>query len=75
MGVVEARTTKGTATGLSLMSWVLFAGSGPVAKAVMTAGWSPGAVTSARIAIAALVLVPTSRSPPRRSRGCRRAHR
>jgi len=58
MGVLETRTTKGTATGLSLLSWVLFAGSGPVAKAVMAAGWSPVAVTSMRIAVAALVLVP-----------------
>jgi drug/metabolite transporter (DMT)-like permease len=49
---------RGRATGLSLASWVLFAGSGPLAKAVMAAGWSPVAVASVRIALAALVLVP-----------------
>lgn len=37
---------------------MLFAGSGPVAKAVMTTGWSPAAVTAVRIALAAVVLVP-----------------
>lgn len=46
------------AIGLSLSSWVLFASSGPLAKAVMVAGWSPAAVTSVRIAVAAVVLVP-----------------
>ncbi|TDD50173.1 EamA family transporter [Saccharopolyspora elongata] len=46
------------ATGLSLTSWVLFASSGPLAKAVMAAGWSPAAVTSVRIALAAVLLVP-----------------
>jgi drug/metabolite transporter (DMT)-like permease len=46
------------ATGLSLASWVLFASSGPLAKAVMAAGWSPTAVTSVRIALAAALLVP-----------------
>lgn len=45
------------ATGLSLTSWVLFASSGPLAKAVMAAGWSPAAVTSVRIALAAVLLV------------------
>jgi drug/metabolite transporter (DMT)-like permease len=47
-----------TATGLSLTSWVLFASSGPVAKAVMATGWSASAVTSVRIALAAVVLTP-----------------
>lgn len=46
------------ATGSSLISWVLFASSGPVAKAVMTAGWSPAAVTTVRITLAALLLAP-----------------
>ncbi|WP_328395498.1 EamA family transporter [Nocardia sp. NBC_00416] len=46
------------ATGLSLTSWVLFASSGPLAKAVMEAGWSAAAVTSARIALAAVLLAP-----------------
>ncbi|MEU7768389.1 EamA family transporter [Nocardia sp. NPDC049190] len=46
------------ATGLSLISWVLFASSGPLAVAVMAAGWSPAAVTSVRIVLAAVLLVP-----------------
>ncbi|MEU7633371.1 EamA family transporter [Nocardia sp. NPDC049220] len=46
------------ATGLSLVSWVLFASSGPLAAAVMAAGWSPAAVTSVRIVSAAVLLVP-----------------
>jgi drug/metabolite transporter (DMT)-like permease len=45
------------ATGLSLASWTLFASSGPLAKAVMVAGWSPAAVTSVRIGLAAVLLV------------------
>ncbi|WP_405136071.1 EamA family transporter [Nocardia sp. NBC_01388] len=46
------------AIGWSLTSWVLFAGSGPLAEAVMVAGWPPAAVTSARIVLAAGLLVP-----------------
>ncbi|MEU6563398.1 EamA family transporter [Nocardia nova] len=46
------------ATGLSMGSWVLFASSGSLAKAVMTAGWSPAAVTSVRITSAAVLLLP-----------------
>ncbi|WP_280438214.1 EamA family transporter [Nocardia carnea] len=45
------------ATELSLLSWVLFASSGPLAAAVMVAGWSPAAVTSVRIGSAAVLLV------------------
>ncbi|MCP2259277.1 Threonine/homoserine efflux transporter RhtA [Streptoalloteichus tenebrarius] len=51
-------SSRARATGLSLTSWVLFAGSGPLAKAVMAAGWSPATVTSVRIALAAALLVP-----------------
>ncbi|WP_436976079.1 EamA family transporter [Nocardia xishanensis] len=46
------------ATGLSLTSWVLFASSGSLAAAVIAAGWSAAAVTSVRIALAAVLLVP-----------------
>ena len=46
------------ATGLSLTSGVLFASSGPLAKGVMSAGWSPAAVTSVRIALAAGLMAP-----------------
>ena len=52
--------SRGQATGLSLTSWVLFASSGPVAKAVLATGWSPGAVTSVRIALAAVLPVPAA---------------
>lgn len=58
MAVLEGTTARTRATGLSLTSWVLFATSGPLAKAVMGAGWSPAAVTSVRIALAALLLLP-----------------
>lgn len=44
------------ATGLSLTSWVLFASSGPLAKAVMAAGFPPAAVSSVRIVLAAVLL-------------------
>ncbi|WP_051791168.1 EamA family transporter [Amycolatopsis jejuensis] len=50
--------TRARATGLSLTSWVLFASSGPLAKSVMDAGWSPAATTAVRIGLAALLLVP-----------------
>lgn len=54
-----ARTPgRARATGLSLGSWVLFASSGPLAKAVMATGWSAAAVTSMRVALAAVLLVP-----------------
>ncbi|WP_433600482.1 EamA family transporter [Nocardia sp. CA-135953] len=46
------------ATGWSVISWVLFASSGPLAKAVMVAGGSPTAVTSVRVMVAAVLLVP-----------------
>ncbi|WP_424187257.1 EamA family transporter [Actinokineospora sp. G85] len=46
------------ATGLSLTAWVLFASSGPVAAAVMAAGWSPAEVTAVRVALAAALLAP-----------------
>jgi drug/metabolite transporter (DMT)-like permease len=50
--------SRGRAIGLSLSSWVLFACSGPLAKAVMAAGWSPAGVTSVRVGLAAVLLVP-----------------
>jgi drug/metabolite transporter (DMT)-like permease len=53
---VLENTARARATGLSLSSWVLFATSGPLAKAVMAAGASPAGVTSVRIALAAVLL-------------------
>ncbi|MCP2236700.1 EamA family transporter [Prauserella halophila] len=61
MGLLQkpARVSvRARATVLSTTSWVLFATSGPVAKTVMAAGWSPAAVTSARIGLAAAILIP-----------------
>ncbi|MGV9661963.1 EamA family transporter [Nocardia niigatensis] len=49
---------RGRAIGWGLASWAFFASSGPLATAVMAAGWSPAAVTSVRITLAAALLVP-----------------
>ena len=43
-----------------LLSCAAFGTSGPFAKALMTAGWSPGAVVLGRISGAALMLLPFS---------------
>ena len=43
-----------------LLSCAAFGTSGPFAKALMTAGWSPGAVVLGRIAGAALMLLPST---------------
>ncbi|WP_328616630.1 EamA family transporter [Amycolatopsis sp. NBC_00355] len=56
--VDKSAPSRARATGLSLTSWVLFASSGPVAKAVLATGWSPGAVTAVRIGLAAVLLLP-----------------
>jgi drug/metabolite transporter (DMT)-like permease len=58
LGKTARAPSQARATGLSLTSWVLFASSGPLAKTVMAAGWSPAAVTSVRIGLAAVLLVP-----------------
>src|SRR5215210_5980066 len=42
----------------ALLSATSFALSGPLARGLIDAGWSPGAVVLARIAIAAVVLAP-----------------
>jgi drug/metabolite transporter (DMT)-like permease len=57
--VVEAmRRHLGLGLVAMLMSCAAFGTSGPFAKALMTAGWSPGAVVLLRISGAALVLLP-----------------
>lgn len=53
---MAGRENTARATGLSLTSWTLFASSGPLAKAVLVTGWSPVAVTSVRIVVAAVLL-------------------
>ncbi len=52
-----------TAVGVALLSAASFATSGPFAKALLNAGWSPSAAVTARIGIAAIVLAwPTARA-------------
>ncbi len=55
---ISSRQSPASAIGLSLTSWALFASSGPVAGAVMEAGWSPAAVTTIRITLAAVIVMP-----------------
>lgn len=47
-----------TGLGLAVTSAACFGLSGPLARGLFDAGWSPGAVVLARIAIAALVVAP-----------------
>ena len=56
--VAALRRHLGLGLVLLLLSSAAFATSGPFAKALMTAGWSPGAVVLTRISGAALVLLP-----------------
>lgn len=46
--------------GIALASAAAFGSSGPFAKALLETGWSPGAAVTARICIAALVLLPVA---------------
>ncbi|WP_336922713.1 DMT family transporter [Aquipuribacter sp. SD81] len=46
--------------GIALASAAAFGSSGPFAKSLLEAGWSPGAAVTARIGIAALVLLPVA---------------
>jgi len=50
----------GLGLGLALASAATFGSSGAFAKPLLVAGWSPGAVVTARIAGAALVLLPAA---------------
>src|SRR5579875_754338 len=45
-----------TGTGLAVLSAATFGTSGPFGASLMSAGWTPGAAVTARIAVAALVL-------------------
>ena len=61
MGAGEGRPHgTGAATGvwLALVSAAAFGTSGSLAKSLLEAGWSPAAAVTARIGVAALVLVP-----------------
>ncbi|MFC5382305.1 DMT family transporter [Aquipuribacter nitratireducens] len=46
--------------GIALASAAAFGSSGPFAKSLLEAGWSPGAAVTARICIAAVVLLPVA---------------
>jgi drug/metabolite transporter (DMT)-like permease len=46
--------------GIALASAAAFGSSGPFAKSLLEAGWSPGAAVTARICVAALVLLPVA---------------
>ena len=56
--VAPASSRTGLGLGLALASAATFGSSGAFAKALLTQGWSPGAVVTARMAGAALVLLP-----------------
>jgi drug/metabolite transporter (DMT)-like permease len=56
--VPASRSRAGLGLGLALASAATFGSSGAFAKPLLSAGWSPGAVVTARIAGAALVLLP-----------------
>lgn len=48
----------GSGLTFALLSAVSFALSGPLARGLLDTGWSPGAVVTVRIAVAALIVVP-----------------
>lgn len=54
--------TDGATTGmvLALVSAASFGLSGPLARGLLDAGWSPGAAVTARVGVAALVLAPAA---------------
>ncbi|XVX19529.1 EamA family transporter [Actinomycetota bacterium] len=45
---------------MALLSAFVFASAGPFGKALMQAGWSPGAVVAGRVGLAALILLPAT---------------
>src|SRR4029453_18047697 len=59
-GVRSFRLSRGFGGGvlLAVISATSFGMSGSLARGLMSAGWSPGAIVLARIGIAALVLAP-----------------
>ena len=59
-GATDVRNSRGVGGGvlLAVLSATSFGLSGSLARGLIDAGWSPGAITLARIGIAALVLVP-----------------
>lgn len=55
-----ARSGLGSGLWIALASAAAFGSSGPFAKSLLNAGWSPGAAVTARVVIAALVLLAPS---------------
>ena len=53
-----ARRSDGTGLALAVLSAASFGLAGPLARGLIDAGWSPGAVVLVRIAVAALVVAP-----------------
>ncbi|MCE1179120.1 MAG: DMT family transporter [Micrococcales bacterium] len=45
---------------MALLSAFVFASAGPFGKALMQSGWSPGAVVTGRVGLAALILLPAT---------------
>ena len=60
MGNDRVRSQAGIGLLLALVSAATFGLSGPLARGLLDAGWSPGAVVLARLAIAALVVAPVA---------------
>lgn len=54
---VTPRSIESGSVGLGLVSAAAFGTSGPFAKALLETGWSPGAAVTARISVAALLLL------------------
>lgn len=63
---VASRSTAMSGLGYALTSAAAFGLSGPMAKAMLGAGWSPGATVLVRVAGAALVLAPPAIAELRR---------
>ena len=75
MGNDTRRSQAGIGLVLALASAASFGLSGPLARGLLDAGWSPGAVVLARLAIGALVVAPLAARALRGRWGALRAQR
>ena len=71
---MTARTDLGIGLALAIASAASFGLSGPLARGLLDAGWSAGAVVLVRIAIAALVVAPVAARALRGRWGALRAN-
>jgi drug/metabolite transporter (DMT)-like permease len=55
---IAPRSRTATGVAIALLSATAFALSGPIARSLLTLGWSPGLIVTIRIAIGALALAP-----------------